>query len=159
MQEVILRVSQAVNVLKVVPVISTSAYVAGYTVGGIQTLSNVVAPRSSGQIHSLLILDKSNQKAALDILIFELNPTASTTTDHAAFVLSTNDVNVIARIAVAGSDYVQIGTESFAQKSGLDLSVQAVNGSFNLFAVPVTSGTPTYTSTSDLQFVWGTVAS
>lgn len=158
MQEVILKISQAANIVKIVPVISTSAYVAGYTVGGIQTLTNAVAPRGSGIIHSLTILDEANVKAPFDILIFDISPSAATTTDHVAFAPSSNDVNVVARVAVATGDYATVGGEAFAQKSGLDLVVQALSG-FNLYAVAVTSGTPTYTAADDLQFVWGTVSS
>jgi len=159
MQEVILRTSQLVNLIKLSPTITAPAtpYTAGDNVGGIQILANAVSPRGAGSLRSLAILDKSNQKAALDILIFSVSPNAATTTDNAAFVLSTDDLNVIARIAVATGDYVTIGGEAFCQKSGLDLAVQAASG-FTLYAVAVTSGTPTYAAGA-LQFIWGTLTS
>jgi len=139
---------------KINPTISTSAYSAGFTVGAIQTLTNAV--RKSGGtaiLESLTLLDKSNQKAAMDIFIFDVNPAAATTTDHAAFAFSTNDVNVIARVSVAATDYVTVNSEAVAVKSGLGIAVQA-SGSANLYAVAVTSGTPTYAATA-LQWVWG----
>ncbi len=139
---------------KQLPTISTSVYVAGYTVGAIQTLTNAVTKSGgTGILESLTLLDKSNQKAAMDIFIFDVNPAAATTTDHAAFVFSTNDVNVIARVSVAASDYVTVNSEAIAVKSGLGIAVQA-SGSANLYAVAVTSGTPTYAATA-LQWVWG----
>lgn len=138
------------------PTISTSAYSAGFTVGGIQTLTGaLVSNNGTGILESLILLDKSHQAAPMDILIFDVNPTAATTTDHATFVISTNDVNVVARVSVAASDYVQIASgESVAVKSGLGIAVQS-SGSSNLYAVAVTSGTPTYTGANDLQWVWG----
>jgi hypothetical protein len=141
--------------IKVNPTISTSAYSAGFTVGAIQTLTNAVTKSGgTGILESLVLLDKSHQNQPMDILIFDVNPAAATTTDHATFVISTNDVNVIARVSVAASDYVQIaGGESIAVKSGLGIAVQA-SGSATLYAVAVTSGTPTY-SANALQWVWG----
>jgi hypothetical protein len=139
---------------KINPTISTSAYSAGNTVGAIQTLTSAVQKTNGTAIlESLILLDKSNQKAAMDIFIFDVNPAAATTTDHAAFAFSTNDVNVIARISVAASDYITVNSEAVAVKSGLGIAVQA-SASANLYAVAVTSGTPTYSATA-LQWVWG----
>jgi hypothetical protein len=142
-------------VLKVNPTISTAAYVAGYTVGAIQTLTNAVTISSgTGILESLILLDKSNQKAAMDIFIFESNPAAATTTDHAAFVFSTDNLKVIARVSLMATDYATVNGQGIAVKSGLGIAVKA-NGSANLYAVAVTSGTPTYTGANDLQWVWG----
>lgn len=150
MQEVIVKTNQAAKTSKVVPVITTTAYTAGDSVGDIQTIS-----RDACQLHSLTILDKSNQKAAFDILIFDASPGASTTTDNSPFTFGgTDDLKVIARVSVATGDYVTIAGEAVAQKSSLDLSLQSA--STNLYAVPVTSGTPTY-AVGALQFTWGTV--
>ena len=157
MQDVVLKVSQAVNVVKVVPTITSTPYSAGDSVGGIQTVTNAIAPRGTGQLHSLCILDKQNQKAAFDILIFEVSPNVATTTDNSAFAWSTDDLHLIGRIAIASADWVTVASEAICQKVGLDISLQASSG-FNFYAVPVTSGTPTYAA-GGLQFVWGTVAS
>lgn len=156
MQEVIVKVSQLAGLVAVVPIISTSAYVSGYTVGGIQTLTNIVSPRGAGILHSLTIMDKSNQKAPFDILLFDVSPIGSTTTDHAAFAWGgTDDQHLIGRIAVATGDYISVGSspEAICQKASLDLSLQSSSG-FDIYAVAVTSGTPTYTAGA-LRFVWG----
>lgn len=154
MQEVILKTSQAVVQVPVVPTVSTSAYVAGYVVGGIQTLTGIVSPRGSGFLDSLLILDKSNQKAPFDILLFDSLP-AGPYVDHTSFVWGgTDDQHLIARIAVASGDYDAPGGEAVAQYGALFIALQAASG-FNIYAVAVTSGTPTYTSSSALRFVWG----
>lgn len=141
------------TVIKLNPSISTSAYSAGYTVGAIQTLANAVTSNGTAILESLVLLDKSNQKAAMDIFIFDANPTNATTTDHAAFAFSTDDLKVIARVSVASTDYATVNSEAVAVKSGLGIALKAASGT-SLYAVAVTSGTPTYSATA-LQFVWG----
>lgn len=146
------------SVVKIVPAISTSpAYTAGDAVGGVQSLAAIFAG-STGVLESLIILDKTNQKAAFDIFLFDANPTAATVTDNAAFVFSTNDVNVIARVSVAASDYATVNSEAVAVKSGLGIAVRALSAGSGLWAAVVTSGTPTYGAVTALQFVWGILA-
>jgi hypothetical protein len=143
------------GVVKIVPTVTASAaYAAGNAVGGKQTLA-VLSPNSTGILESLIILDKSNQKAALDIFIFDADPTAATITDKTGFVFSTDDVKVIARVSVASGDYATVNSKAVAVKSGLGIALKAASGGTSLYAAVVTSGTPTFASASDLQFVWG----
>jgi hypothetical protein len=144
-------------VLAVAPTITATAYTAGYTVGAIQTLTNAVTVSSgTGILESLIITDTGNQKAPFDIFIFSSNPAAATTTDHAAFTFSTDITKVIARVSVATGEYASVGSTPYAiaVKSGLGIAVKA-SGSANLYAVAVTSGTPTFGGTSTLNFTWG----
>lgn len=141
------------NGIKVALTTSTSIYVAGYTVGGKQTLANAVRSPKTGVLESLIITDASNQSAAMDIFIFDDDPAAATTTDHAAFAFSTDLTKAIARISVGATDYVTVNAAATAVKSGLGIAVKSANTT-SLYAVAVTSGTPTY-SASALQFVWG----
>jgi hypothetical protein len=142
-------------VIKANPTISTSAYSAGFTVGAIQTLANAFTSQSTGILESLILLDKSNQKAPMDILLFDANPTNATTTDHATFVISTDDLKVIGRVSVAAGDYVTIASgEAVAIKTGLGIALKAAAAGTTLYAVAITSGTPTYSATA-LQWVWG----
>jgi hypothetical protein len=143
------------KVFHVHPTVNTAAYVAGNTVGAIQTLTGAV--RVSGGtaiLESIHIIDRANQKAAFDILIFESNPTAATTTDHAAFAWSTDDLKLIGHVAVSASDYVTVASEAVAHETSLGIALQAV-GSANLYVVAVTSGTPDYVAATDLQFTYG----
>jgi hypothetical protein len=143
------------KVIHVQPTVNTAAYSAGNTVGGIQTLTNAV--RVSGGtavLESIHIIDRANQKAAFDILIFESNPAAATTTDHAAFVWSTDDLKLIGHVAVSAADYVTVGGEAVAHETSLGIALQA-SGSANLYVVAVTSGAPDYVAATDLQFTYG----
>jgi len=158
MQEIVTRISQAANVVKIKPTITSTPYSAGDSYGGIQKIANALAPRGSGQLHSLCILDKQKQKPALDIFIFESNPAAATAGDNAAFAFSTDDLKVIGRISVATGDWIEVNNEAICQKSGLDIQVQSSDGSFDYYAVAVTSSTPTQAA-NGVQFIWGTVSS
>lgn len=145
------RTSQIV----VTPTISTSAYVAGYTVGGIQTLTNALLTAKTGILESLIITGTSNQSAPFDIFLFGVNPAAATTTDHAAFTFSTDITNVIARVSVTAANYVSVGSTPYAIAALSNLGMVVKGGAATLYAVAVTSGTPTYGSTTALQFSWG----
>lgn len=143
------------KLIKVVPVINTSAYTGGDAVGGKQTLTDAL--RSSGGtavLESIMVLDRGNQKAALEILIFDADPTAATITNNSPFVFSTDDLKVLARIPVAASDYVTLDSKATATIKGIGVTLKAETGT-SLYAAVVTTGTPTYVSASDLQFIYG----
>ena len=128
---------------------------AGDAVGGKQTLTSAV--RISGGksvLESLVVLDKGNQKAALTILFFDSDPTAATITNNAAFVFSTDISKVVGKIVVTASDYETINSLAVACLRNLGLEMKC-SGSANLFVAVVTTGTPTYASTTDLTFKYG----
>jgi hypothetical protein len=141
-------------VIKTAPTITASVYSAGNSVGGKQTLSNAVRTAGTGILESLTLLDRANQKAAMTVYIFDADPTNATLADHGAFVFSTDDLKVIAQISIAAGDYVTTNSKAIAVESGLSIALKTASGT-TLYAVAVTSGTPTYASTSDLQFVYG----
>ncbi len=141
------------TVVKSHPSVTASAYSAGFAVGGKQTLSNALTSTLTGVLESLIVIDRANQKAAMDVFIFDADPTAATTTDHGAFVFSTDDLNVIARVSISPGDYVTVNSKAVASLTGLGQALKA--GTTTLYAVAVTSGTPTYAATTDVQFVWG----
>jgi hypothetical protein len=142
--------------LRVTPTISAGAiYAAGDTVGDKITLTNAVrVSGGTGILQDLLVIDKANQKANLEILIFESDPSAATITDNAAFVFSTDIAKLIQRISIASSDYVTINSIAIASMSSIGKVLYA-NGSRNLYAVIINTGTPTYATTSDLTLVLG----
>ncbi|MEW6303505.1 MAG: hypothetical protein AB1705_08550 [Verrucomicrobiota bacterium] len=137
------------------PTISTSAYTAGDNIGGKITLSSAVRV-SAGKVRldSITIVDQDNEKAALEIFLFDRDPTAATLTDNAALAFSTNDIHVIGRISVTAGDYVTLDSKAFATLSNLGIFLQA-NAGTSLYAAVAVTGTPTYTGTDDLQFVFG----
>lgn len=127
-----------------------AAYSAGNCVGGLITLTNAMRTSGgTGIIQSIHLIDKDNQKAAMDLLVFNANPTAATITDKTAFVYSTDITKQIARIPIAASDYVTYNSIATVSLGGLSKIVKA-NGSQTLYGALVTSGTPSYTGTSQV---------
>lgn len=145
-----------VRIEPTVAVSTTPAYTAGDCVGGKLTLTGALRAAGAGAaLQSLLIRDTSNQKAALELLIFNADPTASTLTDNAAAVIHASDVaKVIRRISIAAADYVTIDSKAWA-----DLSpggrVLAAPAGVDLYAAFVAVGTPTYALTTALGVVLG----
>lgn len=141
--------------LAVTQTTNASAYEAGDAVGGKVTITNAMrVSGGTGVLQSIQVIDKGNQKAALEILIFDSDPSAATITDDTAFAYSTDITKQIARVSIAASDYVTIDSKATASIGGLSRIVQA-SGSTNLYAAVVTTGTPTYTSTSDIIVTFG----
>lgn len=121
------------------PVVSTTAYAANDVVGGVVSLGSVVIPT---KLQSVTVIDRSAQAAALEIVLFEKMPTASTLTDNAAPVLAAAEVgNIVARVPVAAADYAAaINGVRVATLANLQRFVKGTS----LSAVLITSGTPTY---------------
>lgn len=150
------QVGSPLESISVTPTVSTSpAYTAGDCVGGKQTLTG--AARTSGGrviLESINVLDLGNQKAALTILFFDSDPAAATITDNAAFVWSTDHSKLLGKVNIAAADYETIASEAVATVKAIGLLLEA-SGSANLFAVVVTTGTPTYTATTDIRITYG----
>lgn len=139
------------------PAITTSAspaYSIGDVVGGKITLTNAVrVSGGSGVLQSLLVKDTTNQKAALTILIFNADPSNGTYTDNGAITLNATDATfIIRKINVAASDYETVGTTAIADISAINKTVKAASGT-SLFALIVTTGTPTYGANATSLYV------
>lgn len=142
------------TLIKDTTAVSTSpAYTAGDAVGGKRTLSSALTSVGTGILESITILDRANQKAAMTLFIFDADPSAATITDNSAFVFSTDDLKVIAQINIAAADYVTTNSKAIAQKTGLGMTLKSAGTT--LYAALVTTGTPTFAATSDVQLEFG----
>lgn len=132
-----------------IAVSTTPAYSIGDCVGGKITLSSALRAAGKGAIlQSLFLRDTSNQRAGLELLIFNADPSASTLTDNAAVAIHANDVGkVIRRISIAASDYITIDSKAWADLSPGGRALHAASG-VDLYAALVTTGTPTYALTT-----------
>jgi len=134
---------------------TTPAYTAGDAVGAKRTLANAVrVSGGSGIIDSIVLLDRANQKSGMELLLFDADPTNATITDNAAFVYSTDDLKVIARITINATDYVTLNSKAIACLRGLGIAFKT-NATTSLFAALVTTGTPTFAATTDVQLTVG----
>lgn len=146
------------------PTISTSIYAAGDVVGGLQRLRRALGPYRSGVLRSIIVRDDDNEKPVLTFLFFQSEP-ASVAADNGALTLTTADLALlVGKANVAGADYETVGGQAVAH---VDVSkvLEGYDGgtaqlkdfeSGDLWVVPViTSGTPTFTATTDLSFSFG----
>ena len=131
--------------------VTAAAYSAGHCVGGKLTLAGAVRANSgTALLQSLLLIDTSNQKAALELLIFNADPTSSTLTDHAAAVLHANDIGkIIRRVSIAAADYVTLDSKAFADIVPGGRVVKTASG-VDLYACLIAVGTPTYAAATAL---------
>jgi hypothetical protein len=134
--------------------VSTSVYEAGDCVGGKLTLTDAVrASGGSGVLQTITIVDSSNINPALEIIIFNSNPTAATLTDGSAIAFSTDVSKVIQRIPVYASDYTTVGGVAIATITP-GMIVQAV-GSANLYAALNAVAAHDFVAATDLQVKFG----
>ena len=143
--------------IQVTPLVTsgTPAYVSGYGVGGLMTLSGAVrVAQGTGVWESLLITDHANQKAPYDVLIFGGSPVGGTVTDHVTFDWGSALPQLIAHLSVGAGDYTTIHARAVAQYPTIGQVIKPASG-MNLYAVIVTSGTPQFAGTADLSFTFG----
>lgn len=136
--------------LSVTPVISTTAYAAKDAVGGLMTFAS--AARSAGaafRLDSVVVVDKGQQMANLDLLLFDRTITAPT--DNAVFAPSDTELGyVVAAIPIGKGAFADLSTNSVGTVPVGQLLVP--NGT-DLFGVLVARDTPTYTSVGDLVVI------
>ena len=141
-------------------VTNAGAYDASDNVGGVMKLPYVLdGPRRMGYLKNVTIIDKNNQKAQLEAIVFQYQPTAGTYTDDANITLGTDARFIVARIPIAAADYATIGVGDTPDVAigYVNLNDRPVVGDANgtLWIVVMCVATPTYASTADLDFIWG----
>lgn len=154
------------RVVAVTPVITAGAYNAGDQLGSIMAIPDVIRQDTQSIVNkigdnelvSVTILDKAKQDAEMDVWFFNQLPTL-VSADHAAFNIS--DSELVAKcigVVSLGVTYSDSVSNSVTTSVTLNLPMQVPGTSAtptSVFAVAVNRGTPTYTSTSDLQFQFG----
>ncbi|WP_313534387.1 hypothetical protein [Sphingomonas sp.] len=131
------------------PVVTTTAYASGNVVGSLLTFTNAArAAAGSGLIQAASVLSKSAQTAALDLLIFSANPSASTFTDKAAVTINAADTDKLVGV-IHLTDWSALGTASIAQAVAAGLPFKLAAGTA-LYGVLVARAAMTLASTSDL---------
>lgn len=140
------------DVIPLALTVTAGAYTAGMVVGGKQTVTAAMRlSNGKGFIDHIALRDTSNQKAPLNILVFNADPTSGTYTDHAAYAANGTDMGKYqGLIKVLASDWETLGTECLADVDVKKI-VEANGGNSNLYLIIVTPGTPTFGSTSALS--------
>ena len=144
------------KVLTYTPVINTVAYTANDAVGTDTELAAFFRiPSGTALLQSLLVIDKGDEKAALEVYLFSADP-AGTFTNNGAFptLTSADALLIVARISVAAADYVTQGGVAVAHLIGLGRVLEAATDSKSLWVAIATTGTPTY-AVGDLVLRFG----
>lgn len=129
------------------PTVSTSpAYTAKDAVGGLLTFANAVRiSGGAGQLLTVTVIDNSQQRPSLELVLFDRTFTNST--DNAIFAPSDADLaNCIGVVSV--NSWADFSTNSIATVSAVGLGF-VLNGT-SLFGQLLTRGTPTFVATTDI---------
>jgi len=136
-------------VANAITVTASSAYTAGNVVGGVLTFANVFDGANSGVTQSIRVRCKSVQTTNFKLYLFTSAPTGGTLTDKTAPAIAAADIpNVVGPFLLTGADN-GLGTETTWELDGVGAAI--VSSTTGLSGVLVTTGTPTFASTSDLS--------
>ncbi len=138
------------------PTISTSAYASGNSLGGVIDFGAIA--RASGSpllIVSATLSDSSQQNAAIDLLLFNANPSNGTYTDHATPTYNKTDA-LMCRGVIPFGAYANIGSGgSVCSIPNVGLSI-APNGTAHLYGLMLVRAAPTYAAlaiTVELEYI------
>jgi hypothetical protein len=128
-------------------------YSSGDVIGApVEVPSAVAASGAAAFLRSLVVIDKTNQKSAIDLVFFSEAPSNSVGADNAAYALNDADAaKLLGRVSVAGADYISSGTTNAeATIRNVELMLQAAVKKSSIWVLVVSRGTPTYGAASDL---------
>jgi len=135
--------------VQVIPTVSTSAYTAGFVVGGLLTFANAVnATVLSGVLTSVSVTTRSTQTAGFKLYLFSASP-AGTFTDRTAPVIATADALLLLDVITLGAADSGLGSNVTTYNTDA-ISRSLVLGGTSLFGVLVTTGTPTFPTTTNV---------
>ena len=146
-------VRKRVIVKQLRPIISTGIYASQDLIGVKLLFPSVVNVGDlGGFVHSLSIVDESDQKSAMNLILFSEDPTNTTFTDNAAFNIDSADTpKVLGFLPIAAGDYVSFaGPKAIATVRGLGFSFDLASAVIDLYGALVCGGTPTYAGTNDI---------
>ena len=126
------------------PTISTSAYTAGYDVGGLFTFTNAFRV-ASGVLESVSINVQSTQTAGWKFYLF--NAATAAISDHAAPALSTTDAAKIMDVIPLTNNDSGLGANTTIYSVD-GIGKQITSSGTSLYGALVTTGTPTFAATA-----------
>lgn len=147
--------------VSVTPTVDTSAYASGDVIGGVMTFTNALRSYTrAGKVVAVTLFDKTAASglAACNLWLFNANPSASTTTDNAAFNLADADVTKLCGVVPFTSDDVFDGGtgNQILYRSGLYVPVtgqapsSTTTDDTDVYGVLVAGGAVTFAAASDL---------
>ena len=130
-------------------VTSASAYAANNVVGGLLTFANAVQSTVlSGVITSVSVAVKSTQTAGFKLYLFSASP-AGTFTNKTAGAIATADASLLLDVITLGAADSGLGSNVTIYNTDA-ISRSVVLAGTSLYGVLITTGTPTFTTTTDV---------
>lgn len=164
------RINITKQILSTPTITASSPYVSGYQIGGIMTLSNVIRQDSNfngtgtgfgqSELHSVKVIDSIGQDQKYDIWIFSSSPTLTNAGDFTAFsITGANALAAGLQGAVSVGATYSASAVAAVSTDGQNLSLNCIVPSSatnptNLYAVAIVRGTPTFTGTGNLTFLF-----
>lgn len=142
-----------VTIQTITPVATDAAYTTGQVIGAVNTISEAVEDKKgTSLVLAVTVLDKANQKGAIDLIFFNQPLAVSPGADGANYSLDASDVTkILGRITIAQADYVSSGTANAeATLRNISLPVQAIANKKEIYMLVVARGTINLGSASDL---------
>jgi hypothetical protein len=146
------------TVVEVTPTVTaSSSYAPGKQLGALMKLTNAVLnTKGSGVIQSITVIDKSKQKAAIDLYFFSDLPAGVTTTDGQTADVPVAEMLRACQGVIRVSDYMELTSSSVCSVSGIGLFMKGVNKlSTDFYMLAVSQGTPYFASTDALTIKVG----
>lgn len=139
--------AQAIDVVALTFSADTSILADGDIIADTQEVAGAVRLAGGpGLLDSIVLVDKDDQKIAMDLVFLSSN-TSLGTENSAPNISDANALNVLGIINIATGDYVDLGGVSVATKRSLNLPIEAATGSTSIYVAAITrGGTPTYTA-------------
>lgn len=132
-----------------VPTTAAGAYASGDVIGTKMTFTSaVIAAGGSGLIQAAMINSKTAQTTAVDLILFNADPSNSTFTDNAALSVNAADFDKVIGVAHI-TDWTSLGTPSLAQANNLAMPYTLAGTS--LYGVLVARAAITLGSASDFS--------
>lgn len=136
-------------------VTASSAYTAKDAVGGVMDFSGFRCPGEGFEVNGVKITDKADQAVTYDLVLFTEQP-AGTFTDHGAFDPADADLALMLPVLELSStgthfSFADNGVSSLSSLASSGKSTAFYSSSRKLFGALMTTGTPTYATTSDLS--------
>lgn len=144
-----IKVSEAINVIKVIPTVQAAAYVNGDLVGSLITLSDAV-PGGSGVLKSI-VMKNSSTLDTIDFVFFDSNPTATTFTDNGTLTIADADLPKILGLVRANTTYTVSG-DTILIATNIDLPLAtAADDAHTLYMCMITRTGITPTATDAIS--------
>jgi len=124
--------------------VNNTPYSDGDLVGTKIELTDIIPKRKGGILQSVVLHDLDAQDAALVLLIWDLNPKATTFTNNGVLDIADADLpNVVAKVRISNLDYDDFSDNSIGEVDNLSIPLKGPV----LYAALVSDGaTPTYTA-------------